>query len=333
MIRISISPAFQTITAALMAGPAEPVAIHAAQTRLVRRAGRLGEPLTSLLALDGSHLPDFLTPCPTTDNAALSDELEIAASAPAWRITRDSRHLEPFIGRSTTAEALVGGDRQFGNRVIGAVFAFHRAAYGDSWGEVRTQLRVEVDRRRRDLDVHGVDYVLSTIHPSIRWRWPVLTISNNSYDGDYERHGQGIVLIPGVGRLRTVTTMINPWEPVTIGYPVAIAPYAGRLAITASPQLVRLLGHTKARVLTAIESSPDLSTTQLAAHLGISPASASEHASVLRSAGLITSTRDRNAVRHTLLPLGAGVARASRNPSLREPTPRPWASRSAGRRP
>lgn len=179
----------------------------------MRRAGRSGGPLTRLLELDGSHVPDFLTPSPTTDDASLGDELELAASAPAWRMARDARHLEPFIGHSETADALVAGDPRAGKRVLDAVFAFHRAAYGDSWSAVRTQLRADADRRRRDLDVHGVDYVLSTIHPAIRWRRPVLTISNNSYDGDYERHGQGIVLLPGIGRLRTVTTMINPWEP------------------------------------------------------------------------------------------------------------------------
>ena len=311
-IRISVSPAFQTITAALAAGPSEPATVHAARAHLIRLAGQPGRQLTKLLELDGSHVPDFLTPSPVADDPSLSDELELAASVPAWRITRDSRHLESFVSRSGTADALVGGDRTVGHRVVDAVFAFHRAAYGDSWSSVCTQLRAEADRRRRDLDVHGIDHLLSTIHPSIRWRRPVLTISNNSYDGDYERHGQGIVLIPGIGRLRTVTTMVNPWEPVTIGYPISTTQYADPPDVVASRQLVELLGRTKARVLVAIESRPDLTTTQLATYLGISTASASEYASILRAAGLVTSTRDRNAVRHSLLPLGAGLARASR---------------------
>jgi DNA-binding MarR family transcriptional regulator len=267
--------------------------------------------LARLLELDGFHVPDFLTPSPVSDDIAIDDELDLAMSAPAWRVARDSRHLEPFTARSGIADALVDGDRRVGASVVGAVLAFHRAAYGDSWREAHRTLRAAAERRRRDLEVHGPDYLLSTIHPSIHWRRPVLTISGNSYDGEYERHGQGIVLMPGIGRMRTVTTMINPWEPVTIGYPIAAHPQLNQLDVPASPQLVRLLGRTRARVLVAIEFGPDLTTTELAASLGISMASASEHASTLRSAGLITSTRDRNGIRHSLLPLGSGLIRAA----------------------
>jgi Mn-dependent DtxR family transcriptional regulator len=39
-------------------------------------------------------------------------------------------------------------------------------------------------------------------------------------------------------------------------------------------------------------------TSQLARHLGISPASASEHTTILRSAGLVASVRHRNTVHH-----------------------------------
>jgi DNA-binding transcriptional ArsR family regulator len=309
-IRISVSPAFQTITAALVAGPTEPAAVHAAQAELIRRAGQPGVPLTRLLELDGSHVPDFLTPSPVTDNPTLSDELDLAASVPAWRLVRDSRHLEPFTGTNASATALMCGDHSVGRQVVSAVFAFHQAAYGDSWDTVQAQLQAEADRRRRDLDAHGVDQVLSTIHPSIRWHRPILTITGNSYDGDYERHGQGIVLLPAIGRSWTVTTMVNPWEPVTISYPIPTMQYGDPPSIAASPHLLRLLGHTKARVLLAIASNPELTTTQLAAHLGISPASASEHASILRKANLTTSTRNRNAVHHSLLPLGSRLLRA-----------------------
>jgi len=310
-IRISVSPLFQTITEALAAGSSEPAVVHAERSRLVRRAGRPGAPLARLLELDGFHVPDFLTPSPMSDDNSIGDELDLAMSAPAWRVARDSRHLEPFAGRSEIVDALVAGDRQVGARVIRAVLAFHRAAYGDSWGDAHQRLRAEADRRRQELEDHGLDYVLSTIHPSVHWRRPVLTISGNSYDGEYERHGQGIVLVPGIGRMRTVTTMINPWEPVTIGYPICASPPLDSSDAATSPRLVRLLGWTRARVLVAIGFRPDLTTTELAASLGISVASASEHASTLRSVGLITSTRDRNGMRHSLLPLGSGLVRAA----------------------
>lgn len=60
---------------------------------------------------------------------------------------------------------------------------------------------------------------------------------------------------------------------------------------------------------TAFEADRSLRTTELARHLAISPATASEHLTVLRQAGLTASLRDRNSVRHTLTPLGHAMLR------------------------
>lgn len=52
------------------------------------------------------------------------------------------------------------------------------------------------------------------------------------------------------------------------------------------------------------------STTELAGRVGISLAAASQHASVLRDAGLITTHRQGSGVLHVLTPLGAEPLRA-----------------------
>jgi DNA-binding transcriptional ArsR family regulator len=49
------------------------------------------------------------------------------------------------------------------------------------------------------------------------------------------------------------------------------------------------------------------STTDLARRVGVSPAAASQHATVLRNAGLVMRQRDRNTVLHTLTALGRAV--------------------------
>jgi DNA-binding transcriptional ArsR family regulator len=61
-------------------------------------------------------------------------------------------------------------------------------------------------------------------------------------------------------------------------------------------------GANRARVLACVATGA--TTSQIAGRLGSSPASASEHASVLRGAGLVTSRRLGPAVLHTLTPLG-----------------------------
>jgi DNA-binding transcriptional ArsR family regulator len=51
-------------------------------------------------------------------------------------------------------------------------------------------------------------------------------------------------------------------------------------------------------------------TTELARRAGVSLAAASQHAAVLRGAGLIASRRQGSAVVHVLTPLGAELLQA-----------------------
>ncbi|MDX2745642.1 MULTISPECIES: helix-turn-helix domain-containing protein [Streptomyces] len=53
--------------------------------------------------------------------------------------------------------------------------------------------------------------------------------------------------------------------------------------------------------------------------MGVSASSASRHATVLRDAGLVTSSRHGASVLHTLTPVGASVLRASTR-RTRKPT-------------
>jgi DNA-binding transcriptional ArsR family regulator len=71
-------------------------------------------------------------------------------------------------------------------------------------------------------------------------------------------------------------------------------------------QLSDLLGPTRASVMEVL-SDRVLNTTEIAHSTGISIASASEHAAVLRAAGPLTSTRARSRVNHQLTPLGVSV--------------------------
>ena len=73
--------------------------------------------------------------------------------------------------------------------------------------------------------------------------------------------------------------------------------------------LGRLLGRTRAGLLLAL--AEPASTTTLARRLGQSPAAVSEHLSVLRDAGLLTSHRVRRQVLYERTPLGIAVAGAA----------------------
>jgi DNA-binding transcriptional ArsR family regulator len=75
--------------------------------------------------------------------------------------------------------------------------------------------------------------------------------------------------------------------------------------------LRRLFGRTRALVLRTLCDS-NRTTGEIARSLDISMASASEHASLLRAAGLVASERYGNTVEHWLTPLGLDFLHRSR---------------------
>jgi DNA-binding transcriptional ArsR family regulator len=72
--------------------------------------------------------------------------------------------------------------------------------------------------------------------------------------------------------------------------------------------LAALLGRTRSAILERVADGHGIDgcgTVELARHLGISPASVSQHTAVLRNSGLISTRRDGASVIHTLTSLGA----------------------------
>ncbi|MDQ3790634.1 MAG: winged helix-turn-helix domain-containing protein, partial [Actinomycetota bacterium] len=82
-----------------------------------------------------------------------------------------------------------------------------------------------------------------------------------------------------------------------------------------------LLGRTRAAVLLAIAERPHLNTTELARRLGTSLASASQHVTVLREAGLTITNRHNGSAMHHLSNLGEDLltGRPPRPPTSRCP--------------
>ncbi|GEC04739.1 hypothetical protein SSP24_23940 [Streptomyces spinoverrucosus] len=71
--------------------------------------------------------------------------------------------------------------------------------------------------------------------------------------------------------------------------------------------MARLLGRTRAAVLEEIAASDGTTGGDIVRRLGMSAASASEHTTVLRKAGLVVSRREANMVWHTLTPIGRAL--------------------------
>ncbi|OPF78147.1 transcriptional regulator [Streptomyces antioxidans] len=274
------------------------------------------------------YFPDFLTPA---EGVIGCD----AAMSALRAISGERLHAE--LTGLPAARALPGwirdlaqGERRPLDRLISTLRAYHQAAIAPYWPHI--QARIEADRvaRGRALLDGGADGLLASLPPTMRWRVPVLEV-DYPVDRDLWLRGRGLLLLPSFFCRGTPVTFRNPDLTPVLVYPVeharcgltsrpeqrpAVASAAGSASGSGSGAgsgsgsartLGKLVGQTRSAVL--LEVGGGCTTSELARRVGVSLASASQHASVLREAGLVHTLRQGGAVLHTLTPLGAALLR------------------------
>ncbi|AXK37103.1 ArsR family transcriptional regulator [Streptomyces armeniacus] len=278
-----------------------------------RHAARHGPgPLGMLLPLvpERGYFPDFLTPSAST--AGLGHGLEAVLSTPRRRIRTELTKLAAGNAVPTWTRTLAEGEPAALRRLAGALRAYHDAALAPAWPWISA--RVEADRSLRTHTQWraGADAMLRTLGPPFRWQPPVLEAAY-PVDRDLRLDGRGLLLVPSYFCRRTPVVLEDTTLAPVLVYPVETVrsvPNEDRCGTAVLvPQrrehLDQLLGRTRAGVLDALFE--DCTTTELARRAGLAVSSASEHATVLRQAGLVSTVRIRNSVRHTLTPLGLAL--------------------------
>ena len=204
--------------------------------------------------------------------------------------------------------ALAEGEPEAMDIVVRALRDFYLACIRPYWSRVAATFRADVADRLPALATGGLAEVLGTLHETLAWR-------NNSLErswrtGEYSLDGHGLQLLPSAlwtgpplfcdhPRAFGGNTLIYPARPAT-------AYDEGR-----SRDLAGLMGHTRAAVLHALRTPR--STAELAACVGTSAPSASEHATALRAAGLVHTVRRGRGVNHSLTPLGRSLLNGNLN--------------------
>ncbi|MER7465091.1 helix-turn-helix domain-containing protein [Streptomyces sp. NPDC097981] len=197
-------------------------------------------------------------------------------------------------------------------RLLGELRGYHRAAVEPYWTHIQAQIEAERAARGRALLDGGADELLASLPPMLRWRAPVLEC-DYPVDRDVRLRGRGLLLQPSFFCRKTAVTLHDPELPPVLVYPAAAqlasAPTGAESIRPLEEQrqrtLGKLVGHTRSVVLRAIGDGA--TTSELARRAGVSLASASQHACVMREAGLVTTLRRGNAVLHTVTPLGAAL--------------------------
>ncbi|WP_156723338.1 ArsR/SmtB family transcription factor [Streptomyces apocyni] len=253
---------------------------------------------------------DFLTPVDQGDPEVLLDKMR---ATPTWQI-REELSLWAAHQKSVPAWTRhLESDEDLRRRVIDTVERAHREVIAPYWSEIVSLADADHALRVRHLAEGGMDQALAALNPRyIRWNAPTLELTMAScISGDLHLNGRGLLLIPTLfGSECPVihdSAEPQPWltYPIRIDDRQVLTPVTTASTLTTAPRsLSALLGKTRATVLCVITDRPGCTTTELAEYVGISPASASEHATVLRSANLISTARHRNTALHTPTPAG-----------------------------
>lgn len=265
--------------------------------------------LLAALAPPRGYSPDFLTPAGVDDVHSLVDAVLGTTRA------RLRTELAMLIGERrppSWIQSMADGDLDSLRRLGAALRHYHERALLRHWDHIRTVITAEQALRSRDLAEGGVERLLDSIHPVVQWDDPVLKVA---YPVHQEMHldGRGLLLIPSYFCWGSPITLYDPHLPPVLVYPAnrgslpMIPPGEPEHAVNAA--LVRLLGRSRAAVLQDIAASGPTTGGGVARRLDISAASASEHASILRNTGLISTHRVANTVRHTVTPLGQALLR------------------------
>ncbi|MEU2430361.1 helix-turn-helix domain-containing protein [Streptomyces sp. NPDC007861] len=264
--------------------------------------------LLAALVPPRGYFPDFLTP--PEGLHGLDEGLEAVRATPVRRLREELALLasdRPHTGLPARLAGLEDGAAEPMSRLVGALRGYHRAAVEPYWPQ--TQAAVEADRaaRGRALLDGGAGELLASLPPMLRWRAPVLE-ADYPADRDVRLQGRGLLLQPSYFCRGTAVVRRDPELPPVLVYPVTHA--CGRSAADTERERVRLgrlVGHTRSAVLLSIGNG--CTTSELARRAGVSLASASQHACVLREAGLVVTLRNGNAVLHTMTPLGTALLR------------------------
>ncbi|MEU5901825.1 MULTISPECIES: ArsR/SmtB family transcription factor [Streptomyces] len=248
------------------------------------------------------YFPDFLTPYGTSPD--FSEALEPVLCTSPVRLRADLALL-PSRTRSTPhIRALTTADATAVHRLEQALRRHHDIAVAPFRAAVRESVARE-HARASDLMVNGgTETLLADLSPLLRWRAPTLDVT---YPTDRELclEGRGLLLVPSYFcHGLPITLVCQDTTPVLV-YPVAVRMPAATPAHDRSDHLAGLLGHSRAAVLEAAAQGGN--TSQLARLADILVSSASQHLTVLRRAGLITSQRRANAVVHRVTSLGADL--------------------------
>ncbi|MCF2533165.1 ArsR/SmtB family transcription factor [Yinghuangia soli] len=254
------------------------------------------------------HFPDFLVP---QDNAGdVESGVDRLLSTPRRRLCEELAELatqkRPLPGWT---REVAQGDAGTLKRLGGLLRRYHAIAVAPYAAEAARAFAADRAHRAEAMLSGGVTGLLASFPPELMaWGDDTLT-TPCPIDWAFHPNGRSMNLVPSFFCGLHPTAMKSPALPLTLTYPVSrpldwLARGRNEGAASVLP-LARLIGAARAAALDAVGSGTN--TSRLADAIGVSIATASRHAAVLREAGLITSERRGQSVIHVRTQLGTAL--------------------------
>lgn len=285
--------------------------VMAVHQRILERFPDTARFLLDLIPENG-FIPTFLEPLRTE----LCGALEQVGSTP---ITQIQDELEIALGhREVPAwiRALSVGEPAAMHTLLESLNSYFTACLLPYWNNIREGFETEINRFGEVQLKYGCRSALEDLHPSMKWHGDTLSVDAD-VDIEISPKGEGVVLAPvALWRERPLVGKL-PSGAALIAYPARnVLPDEPTRTLSREEVLADLVGHTRSKMLHAL--TEPCGTIELARRIERSAAVTSEHASVLRRAGLIVTIRKGRSVQHMLTRLGRWMLHEVLSPEPRE---------------
>jgi DNA-binding transcriptional ArsR family regulator len=308
--RFVVSPAWETMHAIRVIVEPHRHQYHLPWVEAVRpQAERLD--LRPLLALTPRRgwTPDFLSPVPDTADADMASQLARVRDTPPDQVAHEVRRsLTERYGAPVPPAAwqLLEDPASTRDLVADLLAQCWELLVEPHWPRLRDRIQADVAFRTRTLADHGLERMLSELHPRVRWTGRALVIAGMEPARRY-LGGAGLLLMPSAFGWPSLAAVIDPPSRPALAYPArGVAELWLPARTPQSDALARLLGRTRAALLESL--AEPASTHTLARRHDLAASTVSEHLSALRDARLVSSRRQRHAVMYQQTQLGTALA-------------------------
>jgi DNA-binding transcriptional ArsR family regulator len=251
------------------------------------------------------YFPDFLTPgCGDTD---LDTALDRLLATPRRRLAAELSRLYADSGRTVPpgVRPLAEGRPEALRRLAWALRGYYTAAVEPYLSVMRAQAAADRAARADAALVHGAEGLLTGYDELPGWQCASGRLrAPYPVDRELRLEGRSLTLVPAFFCVRAPLALVDEELPPVLVHPLSPEPQWLARARRAEPlsSVAQLIGTSRARLLRQLDRP--MTTTGIAAALGLAASTASRHVSVLRDAGLLSSHRQGIRVLHRRTRLG-----------------------------